>query len=143
MRHKSFLPQFVTAMALAWCLSCGRSAAEVHLSGTRELLVLQVHDATMPEILAAVQSAFDLEVTLNGATARKFTGAYTGSLRNVLSRLLTGEDYVLRFASDGISIRLFSKSAADGAAARFAVPPAAPASRLIGLRQGTIKRTND
>jgi hypothetical protein len=42
-------------------------------------VVLQTNDATMAEIIAALRSAFDLEVTLKGATARKFTGVYSGS----------------------------------------------------------------
>jgi hypothetical protein len=42
----------------------GGSAAEVRLSGTQDRVVLQMRDATMPEIFAALRSAFDLEVKL-------------------------------------------------------------------------------
>jgi hypothetical protein len=143
MRRKSFFPQFATAIILAWCLSGGRSAAEVRLSGTPDRMVLRTSDATMPEILAALHSAFDLEAKLNGATARRFTGTYFGSVRQVLSRLLAGEDYVLRSAADGLIVTLFGTSAADSTVARSAVQPAAPGSRLVALRQGRIKRTSD
>jgi hypothetical protein len=143
MGRKSLLPQLATAALLAWCLSCEHSAAEVHLSGRPDRFVLQAHDATMPEILDAVRSAFALDVTLNGASARKFTGTYSGSVRQVLSRLLRGEDYVLRSAADGMSVILLGASAADSTAARSAVLPAAPGSRLVALRQGRIKRTSD
>ena len=141
--RKLFLPQFATAALLAWCLSCGGSAAEVHLSGTQDRVVLQTQDATMPEIFAALRSAFDLEVKLKGATARKFTGVYTGSVRQVLSRLLMGEDYVLRSASDGISIRLLGKSEADSSAAPSNLQSATQGSRLVALRQGRLKRQGD
>jgi hypothetical protein len=143
MRRKSFLPQLATIVLLAWSLSCGPSAAEVRLSGTPDRIVLRASDATMPEILAAVRSAFDLEVRLKGATARKFTGVYSGSVRQVLSRLLAGEDYVLRFAADGMSIVLLGASASDSTVARSTVLPAAQGSRLVALRQGRIKRTSD
>jgi hypothetical protein len=143
MRRKSFLPRLATAALLAWCLSCEPSAAEVRLSGTLDRMVLRASDATMPEVLAAVRSAFDLEVMLNGATARKFTGVYSGSVRQVFSRLLAGEDYVLRSAADGMSIILLGAGASDGTVARSAVLPAAPGSRLVALRQGRIKRTSD
>jgi hypothetical protein len=143
MGRKSFLQQLATAALLAWCLSCGRSAAEVHLSGTPDRFVLQAHDATMPEILDAVRSAFALDVTLKGASARKFTGTYSGSVRQVLARLLRGEDYVLRSAADGMGVILLGASAADGTAVRSAVLPAAQGSRLVALRQGRIKRTSD
>jgi hypothetical protein len=143
MRHKSFLPQLATIVLLAWCLSCGRGAAEVRLSGTPDRMVLRANDATMPEVLATVRSAFGLEVGLKGATARTFTGVYSGSVRGVLSRLLAGEDFVLRSASDGMSIILLGPGTSDGAVARSAVLPAAQGSRLVALRQGRIKRTSD
>ena len=143
MRRESFLPQLATAALVAWCLSGGPSAAEVRLSGTPDRIVLKTNDATMPEILAALHSAFDLEVKLNGTTARRFTGTYFGSARQVLSRLLAGEDYVFRSAADGMSIILLGASAADGTVARSAVLPAAQGSRLVALRQGRIKRTSD
>jgi len=60
----------------------------------------------MAEVVAALRSAFDVEVTLKGATARNFTGKYICSPRQVLSRLLRGEDYVLHSTSDGMRIRL-------------------------------------
>ena len=99
-------------MALvAWCMGCGRSNAEVLLSGSQDRIVMQTTDATLAEVLAAFRSAFALEVKLKGATARTFTGAYSGSVRQVLSRLLTGENYVLRSAADGMSMVLFGSSA--------------------------------
>jgi hypothetical protein len=143
MQRKSFLPQLATAALLAWGLSGGPSAAEVRLSGTPDRIVLRTNDATMPEILAALHSAFDLEVEFKGTTARRLTGTYFGSARQVLSRLLAGEDYVLRFAADGIVVRLLGKSASDGAAAPSSLPAAAPGSRLVALRQGRLKRTSD
>jgi hypothetical protein len=90
-----------------------------------------------------LRSTFDLEVKLKGGTARKFTGVYTGSARHVLSRLLMGEDYVLRSDSDGIIIRLVGKSAVDSSAAPSALPSPALGSRLVALRQGQLKRQGD
>jgi hypothetical protein len=143
MRRKPFLPQLATAVLLAWCLSCRPSAAEVRLSGTPDHVVLRVNDATIAEILAALGAEFDLEVKLKGTTARKFTGVYSGSVRQVLSRLLTGENYVLRSAADGMSMVLFGSSATDSTAAQSSLPPTAPGSRLVALRQGLVKRRSD
>lgn len=90
----------------------------------------------MPEIVDALRSVFDLQVTLKGGTTREMTGAYSGSLRQVLSRLLKGQDYVLRSAPDGMSIILFGSSAADSTVTRPGLAlPAAPGSRLVALRQ--------
>jgi hypothetical protein len=142
-RKPALLPQIATALLLAGCLSCGRSEAEVRLSGTPDRLVLQTSDATMAEILAALRSSFDVEVKLSGNTVRRFTGVYSGSVRRVLSRLLAGQDYVVRSTADGISIRLLGQSGADGAAVASSLPAAAPGSRLVALRQGRVKRQGD
>jgi hypothetical protein len=135
-------PRLAAAGLLAWCLSYGGCAAEVRLSGTPDRVVLKTYDATIPEILSALRSTFSLDVKLKGATARRFTGTYSGSMRQVLSRLLTGNDYVLRSDPDGISIRLFGNSAADSSAA-FNPPAATPGSRLVALRQGQLRRQGD
>jgi len=143
MRRKPSISQLATAVFLAWCLSSGPGAAEVRLSGTRDHVVLQTNDATMPEILDALRAVFDIDVMLKGATARKFTGVYSGSVRRVLSRLLAGEDYVLRSAADGVSIVLLGSSASDSTVARSAPMPEAQGSRLVALRQGRLRRTGD
>ena len=132
-RKPALLPKIATVLLVAWCLSCGRSEAEVRLSGTPDRIVLQTNDATIVEILAALRASLDVEVKFSGATARRFTGVYSGSVRRVLSRLLTGEDYV----------RLLGKSEADGAAVPSNLPAAAPGSRLVALRQGRVKRQGD
>jgi len=142
-RKPALLLRIATVLLVAWCLSCGRSEAEVRLSGTPDRIVLQTNDATMAEILAALRASLDVEVKFSGATARRFTGVYSGSVRRVLSRLLAGEDYVVRSAADGISVRLLGKSEVDGAAVASSLPAAAPGSRLVALRQGRVKRQGD
>jgi hypothetical protein len=138
-RRKPFFPRIAMSVLLAWCLSGEHAEAEVHLSGTPDRIVLTTNDATIAEILDALRTAFDIAVTLNGTTARKFTGTYIGSPSHVLSRVLKGEDYVLRTASDGISIRLLDKSASDSAAAPSGQAPS-QGSRLVALRQGRLRR---
>jgi hypothetical protein len=142
MRRKPFLPEIAMAVLLAWCLSGEHAEAEVRLSGTPDRVVLTTDDATIAEILTALRTAFDTAVTLKGATARKFTGTYIGSPSQVLSRVLKGEDYILRSASDGISIRLLGKSASDSAPAASG-PAASQGSRLVALRQGQLKRNGE
>ena len=142
-RKPALLPKIATVLLVAWCMSCGRSEAEVRLSGTPDRIVLQTNDATIVEILAALRASLDVEVKFSGATARRFTGVYSGSVRRVLSRLLAGEDYVVRSTADGISIRLLGKSEADTAAVASSLPAAAPGSRLVALRQGHVKRQGD
>jgi hypothetical protein len=114
-------------MALvAGCMGCGRSNAEVLLSGSQDRIVMQTTDATLAEVLAAFRSTFFLEVKLKGASARTFTGIYSGSIHQVLSRLLAGEDYILSSDAEGMSIFLIGGSASDNTARWSGLPPAAP-----------------
>ena len=135
MQRNPLVPKFAAAIFFSWWLSGGDSAAEVRLSGMQDRLVLQANDATVPEFLAAVRTAFGLEVTFMGTIAQKFTGVYSGSVHHVLTRLLTGENYILQTTSSGISIVLLGQSASDSEARpgllalqrpRPAVPHVAP-----------------
>lgn len=143
MRCKPFLLHIAMALLFAWCLSSESAEAAVRLSGTVERIILTTNDATIAEILAALRAAFYVEMTLKGATARKFTGTYIGSPRQVLSRLLRGEDYVLRSTSDGISIRLLGMSESDSVAAPSDLVAASQGSRLVALRLGQIRRKGE
>jgi len=120
--------QFVAALLFSCWLSGGNSAAEVRLSGVQDRVVIQANDATVDEVLSAFRKAFGLEVTLRGTIAQKFTGVYSGSVHNVLQRLLMGEDYILQMSSSGISIVLLTQSASDNEArvSRLTAQPPQP-----------------
>jgi hypothetical protein len=120
---------FMYLIALSLLLVCVASArADAQLSGTEDHVVLRAKDATLAEILSGIRSALNLRVGLNGSTERQFTGAYTGTLRRVLSRLLDGEDYVISSAPDGINIVLVSPKGAG----RNTSPPTAPVKNANG-----------
>ena len=125
MQRSPLAVQFVAALLFSCWLSGGNSAAEVRLSGVQDRVIIQANDATVDEVLSAFRKAFGLEVTLRGTIAQKFTGVYSGSVHNVLQRLLMGEDYILQMSSSGISIVLLTQSASDNEArvSRLTVQP--------------------
>ena len=100
------------------CAGASGAGAEVRLSGTPDRLVLQVKDASLPEILQALGSALNVEIDLAGSSSRRFTGAYSGSMRRVLARLLGASDYVIKPSRDGLHVRIVSMTAERHAAAR-------------------------
>lgn len=103
MRRKDLLLLASASLAVV-CVAPLRAGAEVRLSGSLDSVVLQANGATMPEIVAALQSTFHVRIELVGSTPRRFTGAYAGPLRRVLARLLDGGDYVISPASDGVKV---------------------------------------
>ena len=124
-RQKSF----VYLIALSLLLVCVASArADVQFSGTEDHVVLRAKNATIAEILSGIRSALNLRVGLIGSTERQFTGAYAGTLRRVLSRLLDGEDYVISPAPDGMNIVLLGPKGAG----RNTAPPIAPVKHTNG-----------
>jgi hypothetical protein len=127
--RRPFLRRVATMVLVAWSMGCGHSAAEVLLSGSQDRIVMQTSDATLAEVLAAFRSALALEVKLTGTTARKYTGAYSGSVHQVLLRLLAEEDYILSSDAEGMSIYLVGKSASDSTARWSNLPPAVPAAQ--------------
>jgi hypothetical protein len=119
-------------VALALLLAGATPArAEADFSGTKDHVVLQARDATMAEVLSGIQSAFNLRVQLTGSTERQFSGTYAGTLRQVLSRLLDGEDYIIGPAPDGIRIILPSSTTAG----RSTAPQIAQESQLDRVRR--------
>jgi len=130
MRRRRLLQPLVLSLVLV-CVACTRAGAEVQLSGTLDNVVLRANNATMAEILSGLSSTFKLRIEFNGSSARQFSGAYSGSLRRVLSRLLVGEDYVIRSAGDGITIVLLGPKGA-GPVLRFVAGDPEPVNPVQG-----------
>ena len=97
---------------------CGRFAAvlgvllfaslpargEVLLQGDAAAVRLDVTEATVDEILVALNRDYGLRYRTTIALDRHLSGTYTGPLPRVLARILEGYDYVARVTSDGVDI---------------------------------------
>jgi hypothetical protein len=136
MRRRRLLHPIALSLVLV-CFACARAGAEVQISGTRDRVAIQTDNASMAEILSELSSTFKLRIELTGSSARRFTGAYSGSLRRVLSRLLDGEDYVIRSAGDGINIVLLGPKAA-GPTLRLAAGDPEPVNPVQGWSPAAI-----
>jgi hypothetical protein len=135
-RQKSF----IYLVALSYLLVCVASArADVQFSGTKDHVVLWAKNATIAEILSGIRSALNLRVGLTGSTERQFTGAYTGALQRVLSRLLDGEDYVISSAPNGMNIVLLGPKGAG----RNTAPSIAPVMHTNGEQTLRLAAASD
>jgi hypothetical protein len=72
----------------------------VQIVGTTEKLQIELSNATVDNALAALRSTFDLKCRCP-ASGRRVTGVYRGNIRSVLSRLLEGDDYVVKASPSG------------------------------------------
>jgi hypothetical protein len=124
------------------CQASERSVAEARLSGTQDRTVLETNNAPLSEIVSALQNTFAIKVTLTGVITQKFTGTYSGSIRQIISHLLTGKDYILRADSDGVSIVLLGNGSPDTAARTVWQPPQSATPRPTAPFNLTLPRAH-
>ena len=119
-RQLVLVPVIVSAIVLAF----GRAAsAEVTVAGRADAVHLEVHDASLHDVLAALQERFNLRYRSVDALEAQMTGVFDGPLRRVVARLLSGHDYAMQVTADGLDILVLAPQGA-GATVVAAVTPA-------------------
>jgi len=89
------------------CFGFARSAcAEVRISGDAAALKVVVQSASLIDVLRALQTTFKFHYQQAGTLPDVISGTYSGSLRSVLARLLTGHDYIIRGSQDDLTITI-------------------------------------
>jgi hypothetical protein len=76
------------------------SQAATDVQGQPDHVQVQAENATVGEVLHALSGKFGLSYKIPEDVARTITGTFSGTLRQVLDRLLDGNDYIVN-ASDG------------------------------------------
>jgi len=127
--------------AAALLFGTAGSNAELRISGDRNAVVLEAHDASLQEILEAFRTSFALQYNAAAGLEHKVTGTYAGPLPRVLSRLLTGNDYVIRSTARGMEIVILDSGPAPAPNDRAAqaLPPPTEAAPPGFPTQGTWK----
>ena len=96
-------------VGLAACFICVGlfqfASAEVRVSGTAKAVNVTAQDATLDDILRALQANFKFQYR-GGALPNPVSGTYSGSLRSVIARLLTGHNYVTRETNSELIVTL-------------------------------------
>jgi len=122
------------SIALAFLLNVSSASAGTDIQGTADDLQLNVQNATLVEVLNALSGRFNITFKSRSHNPRVLTGAYSGTLRETLTRILDGNDYVLERSDRGLEITILGASATEQQTAgprpvvtAAATPPAAPA----------------
>ncbi len=106
--------------------------AEVRVEGNIDSVRLEARDASVGEALEALSAAFGLLVQNSAGLDRRISGTYRGSLRQVVSGLLAGRNYVAIYSGGRVEIRDFG--AVNDAQALSALTPSAIAAMPSGVR---------
>jgi hypothetical protein len=104
---RSFLKHWRRIAGLAAAvllLGAGVASAELRISGDRESVSIEAQDAPLKDILDALRQSFQVEYKPVAGLERSITGTFSGSLHRVLTRLLIGNDYIIRSSAHGMEI---------------------------------------
>jgi hypothetical protein len=88
---------------------------------------IEAHDVSLGQVLAALRDSHLIQFGMSDALARTVNGTYTGTLPQVLSRILDGYDYFLQVTPSGTTLHIVN------AALSGAVPPSPTAAPVMPI----------
>jgi hypothetical protein len=91
----------------------GPASARSDIAGQLDAIELQTENASIAEILDALSAKFTLSYKLPPNLPRSMTGDYSGTIDQVLARILDGNDYVVENSEDGIKVIVLGVSGAN------------------------------
>ena len=113
MRHMRIFGRLL-ALALvtgAWLAAEGKAAhAQVEVEGQTEAVHIEARDATLREVLDALQANFSLRYRSNDQLDTRMTGKFNGPLRRVAARILDGYDFAMKITPQGIDVLVMGQS---------------------------------
>jgi hypothetical protein len=86
------------------------ASAKTEVEGRPDAVRLSAEEASVSEVLAALAARFNLTYTPSPEFDRAVGGVYSGTLQQVLARILDGHDYVANFSVNGIEIQVLGRS---------------------------------
>ena len=101
--------------------------AEVHVEGTLAAVHVTTDKDAIPDVLSAFETPFNLRYHTSVPLDGSVSSVYSGSLAHVISRLLSGYDYVIAHDQGTIDIVVWGKR--GEASAPVQKPATAPGPR--------------
>jgi type II secretory pathway component GspD/PulD (secretin) len=109
-------------------MSSSIAFADVRVSGSKDVMTVQAKDASLDDIISAVNAALHVKITVAPASNIPITGTYSGPLRRVFARMLAGQDFILNSSGDRMTI-ILATQAGSGSVRRPAATNDAALSR--------------
>jgi hypothetical protein len=109
----------------------GTASAVSDVEGQADAVKLRAENASIREVLDALSAKFELNYKIPPNLIRNMTGEYSGTLNQVLTRVLDGNDYVVETSEDGVKIVVLGTSggpASPGSSVATVAALPAPAS---------------
>ncbi len=88
--------------------------ADVKVSGDADALRIEASDASLEEVLAALGRNSGLQYHYPANLSHSVSGTFAGSLRQVLSRLLQGYNFVVESSESGTRVVIYELNPGNG-----------------------------
>ena len=124
--HRPLRRGAIATAAFAFSFVAGQAPATAasEVQGDPTDMRLLVENASTEEALQALAGSFGLVYSLPANSGRTLTGTYSGTLRQVLARILDRTDYILKIADGTVEVVVLGPS--GGSSVVSASPPVAP-----------------
>jgi hypothetical protein len=86
--------------------------ADVRVTGPADAIQLEAQDAPLSEVLTALGATSELHDPNMTNLSRPLTGTYTGSVGEIIPRLLAGYDYIVKKSDGRLTIMIYGMSTA-------------------------------
>jgi hypothetical protein len=111
----------VVALALVWWPIPVR--CEVSVRGTAAAVRIDAHQATLPQVLTALEASLQVRTdTLTALDDIIISGTYSGALEDVLKRVLTGLNYVISKQEGAVDVIVVGRRGGPPAATGNGAP---------------------
>ena len=114
--------------------------AEVHVDGTAAAVHVTTDKDAIPDVLSAFETPFNLRYHTSVPLDGNVSSTYSGSLAHVISRLLSGYDYVIAHDQGTIDIVVWGKRGEAATPVQKSVPAPGPgAGTAPGPRMSDVR----
>ena len=100
-----------SAIAVLMSAIPGLVWAKTDVEGQSDAVRITAKNASISEVLAALSAQLNLKYTFLPELDHPIEGVYSGSLQQVLARILDGYDYIAILSDGGIELKVFNRSA--------------------------------
>jgi hypothetical protein len=134
------LPKLMLASGALLAAAGGAACAQVQVGGQPEAVHVEARDATLREVLDALQANFNLRYRSNDALDTRMTGTFNGPLPRVTARILDGYDFAASIAAQNIDVLILRQHGPNAIAPAVAIPKKSPAPVMTAAQANRYER---
>jgi hypothetical protein len=109
--------------------------AQVRVEGRPDAVHIDARDASLHEVLEALQTRFNLRYHADDALDSRMTGTFNGPLPRVTARILDGYDFAIKITPQDLDVLILRQHGPSVAPAPAVAKPKAPPAPIMTAAQ--------